>query len=84
MTTWKKSATVWINDPNKRRVVVGPFGFAWWSGKKVFIALFDGRQELPVSAYNNFGEEGEVREYLKAKVSKSAIIRCVKTGLLPG
>ncbi len=83
MKLWWKSATVWINDPDKRRVVVGLYGFAWWKGQKVFLGVFKDRPvDQPVSAYNNF--VGEIREYPKKGTPKSAVLRFVRTGLLPG
>ena len=84
MKLWWKSATVWINDPERQHVVVGPYGFAWWKGQKVFIGVFEDRPvRQPVSAYKRF-REGEIREYPKKSTPRSAVLRFVKTGLLPG
>jgi hypothetical protein len=83
MNTWSRSATVWLNDSDRRNLVVGPHGFAWWAGAKVFIGVFDDRPvDQPVSAYNYF--DGEILEYPRRGTPKSAVVRFVKTGLLPG
>jgi len=84
LKTWRKHATVWVNDPEKRRVIVGQYGFAWWRGRRVFIAVFDQRTDKPMSAYSSFTTWDEVREYEAEKCPNSAVFRFVRTGLLPG
>jgi len=84
MSSWRKNATVWINDPDKGRVLAGPCGFAWWGRDYVYLAAFGQRQMMPVSGFNEFEDWESVRKYARNKTPPTAVHRFVKTGLLPG
>jgi len=85
MSKWRKTATIWVNDPKRGRVLVGPFGFAWWSPRKVYVCAFRrGHQEKPMTAYRNFNNYESAKSYWLSKVPNSAVHRFVKTGLPPG
>jgi hypothetical protein len=84
MKSWRKSATVWVNDPDKGRVLVGAFGFAWWTARKIHIAVFEERESQPMSSYRHFDRWDDTKSYWKKSTPDSAVHRFVKTGLLPG
>jgi len=84
MVDWRHSATVWLNDPDRGRVVIGPFGFAWWQGKKVYVASFTEYLYLrPLLRYRLFKNWGDATPYAVDAVTPAAVVRFVKTGLLP-
>ena len=81
---------VWVNDPEKKIVVVGNAGFVWWTSDRVFCARFKEPQESPVQAFRIFWKEssgpslkGTVRGYDASAVTHSSLIRFVRTGLFP-
>jgi len=84
MKQWQTNATVWVNDPEKGRVLVGPFGFAWWTPRKVYLGVFGSREEQPLSAFRMFEKWEEVKSYWSGQTPNSAVHRFVKTGLVPG
>ena len=84
MKQWQTNATVWVNDPERGRVLVGPFGFAWWTPRKVYLGLFGEREEQPLSTFRSFTKWDEVKSYWRGQTPGSAVHRFVKTGLVPG
>ena len=81
--SWANTAVVWMNDPKRQCVLIGPYGFAWWTGRKVSIAAFQKREKYPVAAYSLFTDWGSVLRYERDQAPTSTVHRFVKTGLLP-
>lgn len=81
-SSWREQAAVWLNDPNRGRVLVGTCGFAWWTGRKVYVAPFRAVPENPISAYKNYMDWNTVRTY-PGDVPTAAVVRFVRTGLYP-
>jgi hypothetical protein len=84
MATWSSTAVVWYEDDARGRVLIGTYGFAWWEGRKVFIAPFakpatDGL----VLAYVTFRDWEAVRFYTTSEAPMPTILRFARTGLLP-
>jgi hypothetical protein len=80
---WRASASVWLNDPDRGRVILGPFGFAWWQGRKLFVAQFRNQESSPVSGYKSYEDWAAVKTYTADHVPMPSVVRFVRTGLLP-
>ena len=80
---WRSSASVWLNDPDRGHILAGSFGFAWWQGKKLFVAQFRVQERSPVAGYRSFAAWDTVRTYVAEHVPMPAVVRFVRTGLLP-
>ncbi len=80
---WRTTASLWLNDPDRGRVLVGPFGFAWWQGKKLYVAQFRSQENSPMASYKAYEEWKDVKEYVSDHVPMPSIMRFVRTGLLP-
>ena len=83
MKSWRDQATLWIEDPLLKTVVIGAYGFVWHESEKVLIAQFSVREKALLAAYRQYAHWDEVRTYPQSRATKSAIIRFVRTGLLP-
>ena len=81
--SWRANAVVWLNDQKRGRVVTGAFGFAWWEGRKVYVAAFLEYSTNPVVAYMDFTDWNDVRVYSTAESPIEEVVRFVKTGLFP-
>ena len=80
---WRTSASVWLNDLERGRVLAGPFGFAWWQGKKLHCAMFRSQKQSPVSGFKCYEDWASVRTYTADHVPMPSVVRFVRTGLLP-
>ena len=80
---WRSTASIWFNDPDRGRVLAGPFGFAWWQSKKLYVAQFRVQENSPMAAYRSFIEWEKVKAYTADHVPMPSVVRFVRTGLLP-
>jgi len=80
---WNSEAIVWLNDEQKGRVIVGPYGFAWWDRSKVILASFGEKAEVPIGAVHRFTAWEGVKSFHTVDATTSVVLRFVRTGLLP-
>lgn len=83
MSTWHTTAVVWVTDKTRGKVVAGAFGFAWWQGRRVFLAGFSAPPEQPLLAFQSFDAWNDVREFDVASAPLPSVLRFVRTGLYP-
>lgn len=80
---WRTDAVVWLNDPERGRVLAGSFGFVWWTAKSIACAPFSEYQPSPILAYNSYTGWTNVKVYKLGEVQPTALLRFVRSGLLP-
>ncbi len=64
-------------------MLAGSFGFVWWSDNKVFCAPFSEYNKSPIKGFKNYKFWNSVRSYSVEDVTGNALLRFVRSGLLP-
>jgi hypothetical protein len=83
MFHWRKDAIVWVNHPERGRVLIGPFGFAWWEGRRVKAAAFPESTAQLMAGFIKYKDWDSVRVFETSKAPLTSVLRFVRSGLWP-